>query len=309
MPRQPRMIVEGESAVYHVMSRTALEGFVLGSVEKDYLLQLIKHFSSVYFAEILGFAIMGNHFHIVVRMHIGEEYSDDEICKRFGLYYQNDKKKRAPMPNQLPALREKWGKLSEFMKEIKQAFSRFYNKRHKRRGFFWSDRFKSVLVENGEALVNCLAYVDLNPVRAGIVVRPDEYRWNSLGYHLQTGNKESFLSLDFGLTGCAKSQKQRLIDYRKFVYEVGSLKTDKGASIDRKVVENEAEKGFAPNTVDRFLARTRYFTDSGIIGSREFVRNVWERFRTGDDTPDKIPTRVSGLDGLYSLKRLSENIL
>lgn len=307
MPRKPRMIVEGESAVYHVMSRTALEGFVLGEIEKDYLLQLIKHLSSIYFAEILGFAIMGNHFHAVVRMHVGDEYPDDEISKRFGLYYQNDKNKRAPMPNQIPALREKWGKLSEFMKEIKQVFSRFYNKRHKRRGFFWSDRFKSVLVENGEALINCLAYVDLNPVRAGIVDRPDDYRWNSLGYHQQTGNKDSFLSLDFGLTGCARSNKQRLADYRQFVYEVGSLKTNKGASIDSKVVEKEAEKGFSSKKIDRFLARTRYFTDSSIIGSKEFVKNLWKRLKTGEDNPDKLPTRVSGLGGLYSLKRLREN--
>jgi putative transposase len=91
-----------------------------------------------------------------------------------------------PLPGQIPAYRTKWEKLSEFIKEIKQSFSRYYNQRHKRKGFFWSDRFKSVLVENGETLINCLAYVDLNPVRAGIVGRPDDYRWNSLGYHQQT---------------------------------------------------------------------------------------------------------------------------
>lgn len=196
MPRKARMIVKGESAVYHVMSRTALDGFVLGDVEKDYLLQLIKHLSSIYFTEILGFCLMGNHFHIVARMHPGDEYSDDDIRKRFALYYQNDKTKRVLMPNQIPVLREKWEKLSEFMKEIKQGFSRYYNKRHNRRGFFWSDRFKSVLVEDGETLINCLAYVDLNPVRAGIVERPDDYRWNSLGYHLQLGDGfGTFISL------------------------------------------------------------------------------------------------------------------
>ena len=196
MPRKARMIVKGETAVYHVISRTALDGFVLGDVEKDYLLQLIKHLSSIYFAEILGFCLMGNHFHIVARMHPGDEYSDDDIRKRFALYYQNDKIKRVLMPNQIPVLREKWEKLSEFMKEVKQGFSRYYNKRHNRRGFFWSDRFKSVLVEDGETLINCLAYVDLNPVRAGIVERPDDYRWNSLGYHLQLGDGfGTFISL------------------------------------------------------------------------------------------------------------------
>ena len=50
------------------------------------------------------------------------------------------------------------------------------NKRHNRRGFFWGDRFKSVIVENGDTLINCLAYIDLNPVRAGMVKRPEDYR-------------------------------------------------------------------------------------------------------------------------------------
>jgi hypothetical protein len=67
------------------------------------------------------------------------------------------------------------------------------------RGYFWGDRFKSVIVDKGETLVNCLAYIDLNPLRAGMVDRPEEYRWNSLGYHLQTENKDQFLSTDFGL--------------------------------------------------------------------------------------------------------------
>ena len=309
MPRKARMIVEGESAVYHVMSRTALDGFVLGDLEKDHLLQLIKHLSAIYFAEILGVAIMGNHFHLVVGMHPDDNYSDEDIGKRFALYYQADKLKRVPMPNQVPALREKWGKLSEFIKEIKQGFSRFYNKRHKRRGFFWSDRFKSVLVEDGETLINCLAYVDLNPVRAGIVRRPDDYRWNSLGYHQQTGNKGHFLSLDFGLIGGEKlSGKQRLTHYRQFVYEVGSLGSSKGRSIDSRIVDDEAKKGFAPDVISRFLSRTRYFTDSGIIGSKVFVSNLWQKLKTDDDNPDKLPTRVAGLGGLYSLKRLSEHI-
>ena len=47
-------------------------------------------------------------------------------------------------------------------------------------------------------MINCLAYIDLNPLRAGLVERPEDYRWNSLGYHIQTGNKDKFLSLDFG---------------------------------------------------------------------------------------------------------------
>jgi hypothetical protein len=56
-----------------------------------------------------------------------------------------------------------------------------------------------VIVENGETLVNCLAYIDLNPMRAGMGKRPEDYRWISLGYHFQTNNKDNFLSTDFGM--------------------------------------------------------------------------------------------------------------
>ena len=95
-------------------------------------------------------------------------------------------------------MREKLSNLSEFVPEIKVDFARYYNQRNNRQGYFWGDRFKSVIVEKGETLINCLAYIDLNPLRAGLVDRPEEYRWNSLGYHIQTGNKDNFLSLILG---------------------------------------------------------------------------------------------------------------
>jgi hypothetical protein len=67
----------------------------------------------------------------------------------------------------IPSLREKLSSLCEFDREIKVGFARFYNKRHNRRGYFWGDRFKSVIVEKGETLINCLAYIDLNPLFYG----------------------------------------------------------------------------------------------------------------------------------------------
>ena len=62
MPRIARLVVKEEDAVYHVISRTALEGYVLGDVEKDFLLQHIKRLAEVSFAEAFGFCIMGNHY-------------------------------------------------------------------------------------------------------------------------------------------------------------------------------------------------------------------------------------------------------
>ena len=64
-------------------------------------------------------------------------------------------------------------------------------------------------------MINCLAYIDLNPIRAGIVERPEDYRWSSLGYHVQTGNQDGFLSMDFGLAEFGEmSPSERLRRYR-----------------------------------------------------------------------------------------------
>jgi REP element-mobilizing transposase RayT len=296
MPRIARLVVKGEPAVYHVVSRTALDGYVLGDVEKDYLLNLIKHLSTVYFAEVLGFCLMGNHFHVLVKMHTGEDYSDEEIKRRFRLYYGGNNK-RALNEGQIPYFREKWSNLSEYVKEIKQGFSRYYNKSHNRKGFFWSERFKSLIIEEGETLINCLAYIELNGVRAGIVEKPEQYRWCSLGYHLQSGNKDGFLSLDFGLREFGvKNDRERLRFYRRFVYEKGSLDG----------LEKEREKGFEIGGVDRFKYRTRYFTDSGIIGTKEFVMRYYQVFKGHFFSKhEKRPKTIQGLGGVYSLKKLS----
>ncbi len=173
---------------------------------------------------------------------------------------------------------------------------------------FWGDRFKSVIVENGAALITCLAYIDLNPIRAGIVDRPEEYRWNSLGYHVQTGNRGGFLSLDLGLREFGGvDDKERFRRYRKFVYETGAVDTDKRAGLNEKIVKKERKKDFKLTRTDRFKLRTRYFSDSGIIGSKKFVSETHQRFKHYfQSKSDRNPNHIKGLKGFYSLKKLTE---
>jgi REP element-mobilizing transposase RayT len=287
-----------------------MDGFPLGDIEKDFMLNLIRRYAALYLVEILGFCLMGNHFHILVRMFPDDKFTDEDILKRYVDFYGDE---RIFSEGLVPSLREKLSSLSEFMREIKVGFARFYNRRHNRRGYFWGDRFKSVIVENGETLINCLAYIDLNPLRAGLVERPEQYRWNSLGYHVQTNNRNNFLSTDFGLKEFnVKSKKERIKRYRRYVYEAGSLnRPEKGKIkvIEDKILEKERNKEFELSRSDRFRYRTRYFTDSGIIGSKEFVSGHYRRFKDlFMSKNEKIPRPVAGLDGIYSLKRLSEVI-
>ena len=181
---------------------------------------------------------------------------------------------------------------------------------HNRRGTLWGERFKSVIAQNGETLVHCHAYIDLNPVRAGIVKRPEDYRWSSIGYHAQADNKEDFLSLNFGLATFGNmDDKERFRQYRRYLYEAGVIPKSDGMSkqvIDQRILEKERANNFEISTAHRFINKSRYFTDSGIIGSKEFVSENYQRFKHLFHSKHvKKPKPVKGINGLYSLKRLS----
>jgi len=121
------------------------------------------------------------------------------------------------------------------------------------------------------------------------------------------------LSTDFGLKEFkAKSEKERIRRYRRYVYEAGAVnRPEKGKTriIDDMILEKESKREFELGRSDRFRYRTRYFTDSGIIGSKEFVFSNSQRFKhLFYSKHEKKPKPIKGLDGIYSLKRLSEAI-
>jgi hypothetical protein len=130
------------------------------------------------------------------------------------------------------------------------------------------------------------------------VDRPEEYRWSSLGYRFRSSYKEQFLSWNLGLKEYnVKSPKERFRLYREFVYARGGVDTEKGKILDAVPL---------PESVERFIQRTRFFTDAGIIGSREFVRQGFELFRDIiQPKRERKPYRIKGLEQIYSMKRLS----
>lgn len=306
MPRIPRMVVTdpGQKVAYHVISRTALDGLPFKQVEKDELVRIIQRYSAVYAVDVVGYAIMGSHFHLLVVVTPGEMVSDEEVVRRYHLLYGEG----TGFPEaQLGEFRKRFTSLSAYIKDIKQTFSIFYNKRKKRKGTLWGERFKSVIVQEGNALINCLAYIDLNAVRAGIVKRPEAYRWCSIGYRMQTGNREGFLSSELGIPefGGADPAAQ-LQSYREFLYHMGAIEKRGKAKISQRILDKETSTGFKLPQAARLMCRSRYFTDSGIIGSRAFVETTYGLFKGRYQTRrEKIPEAVEGIEGLFSLKRLA----
>ena len=139
MSRLPRFLRKDQTTVYHVISRTALDGLPIKAEDKDYLLELIRKFSKVFFVDILGFCIMGNHLHLVCRVYPEEEATEEEVKRRFRELYGEDK---YISDRDVEYYLKRWTSLSELVKDIKQGFSRYYNRKHNRKGFFWGERFK-----------------------------------------------------------------------------------------------------------------------------------------------------------------------
>jgi hypothetical protein len=84
------MVISDETTVYHVMS-IAPDGFPLGDIEKDLMLDLIRRYAALYFVEILGFCLMGNHFHILVKTLPEYKFSDQDIKKRYVGFYGDER--------------------------------------------------------------------------------------------------------------------------------------------------------------------------------------------------------------------------
>jgi putative transposase len=106
--------------------------------------------------------------------------------------------------------------LARLMKRVAGRQTRYLNKLEKRTGSLWEGRFKSSIISTDEYLLACCRYVELNPVRAGIVADPEDYRWSSYGSKI--GNKkEAWLDFDPCYTGLADSPKKRAKRYMEWV--------------------------------------------------------------------------------------------
>ncbi|WP_028572304.1 transposase [Desulfonatronum lacustre] len=217
-----RLLSPDRPSVYHVVSRTTLPGLPLSDADKDHLVHLLQKFAGMFFEDVLGYCMMGNHIHLALRVHPESGVVDDnEVRERF----HAERGETAHLSEiDLEAYRKRLCSLSEFMRMFKQSFGRYYNKKHRKKGYFWGDRYKSTIVQEGETLVNLLAYIDLNPVRAGIVTKPEDYRWSGLGYLVQTSNRHKLLDLDLGMKEWNELDPKEIIrKYRQFVYETGAV--------------------------------------------------------------------------------------
>jgi hypothetical protein len=133
----------------------------------------------------------------------------------------------------LQRFKDRFCDVSLFTKELKERFSRWFNKQNGRRGTLWMDRFKSVLVEGEAALATMAAYIDLNPVRAGITDDPMSYEFSGYG-DAAGGSKRARRGLCKALNLPQGSWESRgLARYRLFLFDEGLSMEPESKSLAR----------------------------------------------------------------------------
>ena len=202
------MAPKGESACYHCYGRCVNKERLLGDGEaKDRFVAELRRVAAFCGVEVLTFCVMSNHYHILVRIDLkAKEVEDKELVRRFRALYGEDKcpyinmdagRVASVLDSKLDDaeavrvhLKSRMGELAGFMKTLKQRYSVWYNGERGRVGTLWAERYKSCVVQDSPHVLRVVgAYIELNPVRAGLAERAEAYRWS--GYGAAVGGEAS----------------------------------------------------------------------------------------------------------------------
>ena len=243
MARQPRFVISDRDTWYHLMSRVAgprsWYPFQDDPEAAQQFVRILIHYLSVYCGDLLDFVLMGNHFHLLVRFLAYRRLSQRELQRRAARLYPRPAD-RPQTPRQWRQFNRRLFSVSSFMHDVKQQMAQWYNRRFERRGPLFSDRFQSVLLGDHQAVLNCLLYIALNPVRAGLVQRPEQWFWS--GSRLRaTGTAPPLLPLSTILPAASDPCQQYLMR----LYWRGGIQTPPtGPVLDPAIVASEIRRGF-----------------------------------------------------------------
>jgi len=317
-------------AIYHCVSRVVDRRFVFGNEEREQFRIYLRMYEKFSGCRLLSYCIMSNHFHILLEVPPLQEggLSDDQLLTRLRAIYSDGvvgvvaKELEDARAKGLGAYAEqihqrytyRMHDLSQFMKTVLQRMTQWFNRKNKRSGTLWEERYKSVIVECGIAARTVAAYIDLNPVRAGMVSDPAKYRWSSYGEAVGGGAKGNGKKAREGLVRACMSHRGAGFDsekwceaakiYRKMMglalerksgwakTEVSAAQQKRSVAVTQKFLQrgentdpNVANQGDNHTALaeirmaEMLQHRIRYFSDGAIIGSKAFVNEAFDHAR------------------------------
>jgi len=205
------LVDPAEVAVFHCINRCVRRAYLCGadpltgqdySHRKAWLERRLKFLAGQFGIDMLGFAILSNHFHLVLRARpdVVTCWSDTEVATRWLALCPNRKNDSGEpaeptppeldtirnMPDRLAEVRGRLSNISWFMRLVAEPLARFANQEDQTSGRFWQGRFKAVKLCDDAAILACAAYVDLNPIRAGLASTLEESDFTSVQRRIES---------------------------------------------------------------------------------------------------------------------------
>ena len=199
------VMTEGVEAIYHCISRCVRRAYLCGTdsysgqsyeYRKDWIRERIQELAAGYGVEVSAYAIMPNHLHVVMRTRPDwvESWSDREVARRWLILFSRlravDDKSAPPSDSEIKIvtgnaermaeLRLRLSSVSWFMRSLNEYVSRRSNREDGCKGRFWEGRFTCQTLLDEAAVLACMAYVDLNPIRSGLSERIEESDYTSV---------------------------------------------------------------------------------------------------------------------------------
>ena len=268
--------------------------------EKGILLGMIRRAAAFSGVEVYTYAIMDNHFHLLVRVSAKREVTEEELRSRVAALYGEEravqlfaewakrerKGKSAAVEAEKERLKKRMHDLSQFCKTFKEAYTQNYNRRHDNTGTIWEGRFKSLLLEgSARALLTVAGYIHLNPVRAGMAKEPEASP--HAGYGAACGGDAASQAGLEGLVARAKGkpsgEKGEWREARETCRSMmegktGMFEADAGRSPERTGGgarrERREEKEETKALYGLLRSRRSGFLHGGALGGEGFVREV-----------------------------------
>ena len=146
MARLPRLTLAGYP--HHIIQRgNNRQDIFVSNADRKFLLDLLAENASKFHVAIHAYVLMGNHFHLLASPQTAQG-------------------------------------IPQMMQAVGRRYVRLFNDSQQRTGTLWEGRYKSTLLQTDRYLLACMAYIDLNPVRAGIVASPADFTWSSHGHYV-----------------------------------------------------------------------------------------------------------------------------
>lgn len=274
MARQPRFLLSDQDTWYHVTSRVAgaLDWYPLQEPEvAEAFLRILFHYLSVYFCEMANYVVLGTHFHLILLFRVFRKLSQRELERRAAKLHSK-KADRPKTKRQWRRLNERLFSLSDLMADVKREMARWFNKRYGRRGPLFAERFSSTVLGDLQAVLDCMLYVDLNPLRAGLVERPEEWKWGALSQRVE-GKQKGLISLSKIMLGGGDLCNEY---WTRLYWRGGIDEKGTGRVIDPEVVASEIRRGFRRG---EYLERESSFSRGVALGRLHQVGNWLEMMR------------------------------